>query len=772
MPALRQFNDKNLSEGLSGDMALAPDVCVQTGSSGLDPSGGFRLPDVDALDAAAHGLQRHAQEFLAGISASAVQWQGLGSSFSTDDAPTVLAAFGKVTPAAERVQRGGASTASALTAFSSTCRELKQRLEAYGRRVHSLDADIDSFPTSVEKTTMVKGEQVTTNVTQHWTGDADLTARHNALAADREAIFADYCAAQNTCAAALAAVSGGDVHTVAQAPVTDLRSGNWVDDWLWDAGTFLGIDHHAEGQPWGKQTVPYRPNGTLGFLQGVGAGAVELIDGVWSLTGTGNQAKRDQAWGGINTLITNPGSVDWGSVLSSFAHLDEAGTNQNWAVGAAVFNTASLFVGGGAGAAVKSGTVAAKAGLAAEKLSIATMDSARLGTVSTLLGTAAQGLYSTGIVLSKPGSLALKVSDLVMPRTTANVLDALTKVKVSAWMAAEKAPAALWDHAVARPLEGASTLLRATDQAVPKVAVSPGGAASLGHGSMGRMADSLDTVAAHVRAAKVPETPIAQVVTPVEHFPKPETVTETVVLRHRDANFPVSMKDNFAARLGLKPNTEYVVEHRTKMNQVTGDEVNSIEKYYTDATGRVVRVDTYAGVRGAWSPELNKPVPNVTYNVVAKVDGGLENSFTIMTDGNAHIRRMSGHVASTFVGDMNRNGWQQLKAGRLGGPGYDGGHAAPSSLGFIGERAGLFPQHQWQNRGIGPKNDELSFSKIESEVIAEVKQRVNAGRSVDLSWEMEMLRSPNPRVPASVELRYSFGRGKEYEFEFNNLFVG
>ncbi|XAS68080.1 hypothetical protein V3C33_01735 [Micrococcaceae bacterium Sec5.7] len=48
----------------------------------------------------------------------------------------------------------------------------------------------------------------------------------------------------------------------------------------------------------------------------------------------------------------------------------------------------------------------------------------------------------------------------------------------------------------------------------------------------------------------------------------------------------------------MKPNTEYVIEHRTKMHQVTGSAVDSIEKYYTDAAGKVVRVDTFAGVRG------------------------------------------------------------------------------------------------------------------------------------------------------------------------------
>jgi hypothetical protein len=99
------------------------------------------------------------------------------------------------------------------------------------------------------------------------------------------------------------------------------------------------------------------------------------------------------------------------------------------------------------------------------------------------------------------------------------------------------------------------------------------------------------------------------------------------------------------------------------MNQVTGNTTDSVEKYYTDGTGRVVRVDTYAGIRGAWSPELNKPVPNVTYNVVAKVDGGLENTFTYTTDAAGHAHRVSGRITSTFAGNMNRNAWQQLLAG-------------------------------------------------------------------------------------------------------------
>lgn len=83
----------------------------------------------------------------------------------------------------------------------------------------------------------------------------------------------------------------------------------------------------------------------------------------------------------------------------------------------------------------------------------------------------------------------------------------------------------------------------------------------------------------------------------------------------------------------------------------------------------------------------------------------MQNTFTLVMDSKGQLASAKGHITSTLVGDMNRNGYQQLKAGRLGGDRYDGGHAAPSALGFIGERAGLFPQHEWQNRLKGAAND-------------------------------------------------------------------
>ncbi|MDI3241320.1 hypothetical protein QK292_07505 [Arthrobacter sp. AL08] len=141
-------------------MVLAPEVCTAVGASGLDPSGGFRLPDSDSLDSAAADLTIHAAAFRNGMDTAAQTWTGLGASYASEESPTVLAAFSRVSPLAARVAEDAQQTSQSLRAFSSTCRDLRQRLEAYGRGVQQLDADIDAFPTSVEKKTMVKDQLI------------------------------------------------------------------------------------------------------------------------------------------------------------------------------------------------------------------------------------------------------------------------------------------------------------------------------------------------------------------------------------------------------------------------------------------------------------------------------------------------------------------------------------------------------------------------------------------------------------------------------------
>lgn len=110
-------------------------------------------------------------------------------------------------------------------------------------------------------------------------------------------------------------------------------------------------------------------------------------------------------------------------------------------------------------------------------------------------------------------------------------------------------------------------------------------------------------------------------------------------------------------------------------------------------------------------------------------------------------------------------------AGRFGGPGYDGGHAGPSALGFIGDRAGLFPQHEWQNGFKGAANDVdgINYFHTEKEVIGKVKKMLSRGENVDLEWEMNLAPGGKPEVPSSIELGSKFGNGSWQDFEFNNL---
>ncbi|MFI2566243.1 hypothetical protein [Paenarthrobacter sp. NPDC018779] len=675
--------------------------------------------------------------------------------------------------------------------------------------MHDLDADIFAFPSSIEVTHRVKDDEITTTVTQHWSGDADLHARRERLASDIKAIHDDYLNAQNTCAQALAVISGGPVYA-ASAPIgPDLKFGNWVDTLLWDAGTYTGINRPQDEQPWGNQTIPYRPNGGLGLLQGIGAAFIETVDGVWSLSGSLNPIKRDLAWGGINTTIGAAGtlagaSIPWRdeetrkreepkvkealdlftSIGPAFIHLEENETTASWAAGASIFNVSSLFLGAGAGAGVKASKIVSSAGMAAGRLSLATMDSAKYATFAAKLAASSHLLLKTADFLEKPGSLALKVSDLLMPKTTAKVQDALTKARVGTWNLVTNARAGATEavsaakNATAKGLSVLAEGLRAADASLPKAVFPTPGGALTRTGHTHHASNWLENQASAIRKnnpspyvpphGTSPGHPAEPSVLP-DHFVVPDRIENTIILKHGDGLFPVSRRENFAARTNLKPFTEYVIEHRSLMKDSQGIVTKpTLEKFYTDATGTVRVVDTYGGVRGAWSLELNKPLPNVAYNVVVEVDGGLQNTFTLVMDRNAELASAKGHIVSTLVGDSNRNGYQQRKAGRIGGPGYDGGHAAPSGLGFIGEGAGIFPQHMWQNRGVGIPNDIQNFHEVEMDVINKVKRQLSAGEPVDLTWEMRMIPGTRSGVPSKVELEFRFGQGRPTFKTFKN----
>jgi hypothetical protein len=440
------------------------------GPSGLSESGGIALPDVDALEKAAGSLRTHGQSFRDTINDAAGTWQGLALSYVSEEAGTVLSAFGKVTPVATRVAENAGSASAALMAFASTCRELRRRLAAYGGQVRTLDADISRFPTAVEEVVMVHGEQVKRLRHQSWQGDAGLHGRRQTLAGEIQSIQEEYLRAQDDCARALAMVSGSDVRSTERLRHPDLRSGTFLTEFLYDAGSFLGIEHGDDMNPWGEQTIPFRANGVLGEFQGFGAAAVEMVDGVVSLVpGTANPTKLLNTWNGIRTLLTDADSIDFGAAFSESLHLNDFASNGHWAAGTWVFGGASLLIPGGA---------VAKAGAGSSKLASVV---GRFGSAAGRLGTAAKAsshwLSSAGNFLSRPGSLGAKISALGRPQTTEKILDALGNVK-----------AAAWENTVVRALEGGAELLKKPDGAP---------------GLFTPVAESLDSLANKVRVDHV-----------------------------------------------------------------------------------------------------------------------------------------------------------------------------------------------------------------------------------------------------------------------------
>ncbi|AFR30456.1 DNA/RNA non-specific endonuclease [Arthrobacter sp. Rue61a] len=168
-----------------------------------------------------------------------------------------------------------------------------------------------------------------------------------------------------------------------------------------------------------------------------------------------------------------------------------------------------------------------------------------------------------------------------------------------------------------------------------------------------------------------------------------------------------------------------------------------------------------------------KRMPNVTYNVVAKTDGGLENHFTIITDDFAKPKSVEAHITGLLKGDINRSAWQQILAGRrVGGFGYDGGHLIASLFAGPGEGANLLAQLMFQNRGHGTPNvsaNTLAFFQLERDLMTKALHRVDTGQPLDLHLKVEAVPRPKPGLPEELKVTHWFDSGEKSSEYFSNL---
>ena len=114
------------------------------------------------------------------------------------------------------------------------------------------------------------------------------------------------------------------------------------------------------------------------------------------------------------------------------------------------------------------------------------------------------------------------------------------------------------------------------------------------------------------------------------------------------------------------------------------------EAHYASQGVKVIRETP--GQRGAWNASLNGPLePNAAYV--------LANGHSYVTDAAGRVTRADATLDLAKLGSGDRNVYQQVVSGRIGGEGYDGGHLIGTLFGGAGERINLVPQLSSVNRG-------------------------------------------------------------------------
>ena len=106
---------------------------------------------------------------------------------------------------------------------------------------------------------------------------------------------------------------------------------------------------------------------------------------------------------------------------------------------------------------------------------------------------------------------------------------------------------------------------------------------------------------------------------------------------------------------------------------------------------------------------------------------------------------------------VDRNTYQQIMAGKIGGEGYDGGHLLATLFGGAGEKVNLIPQLSAVNRG--------EFREMERTWADAIRE----GKSVKV--EVSPIYADGGKVPNEVVARWWID-GKPHEKTFPNIPVG
>lgn len=163
-----------------------------------------------------------------------------------------------------------------------------------------------------------------------------------------------------------------------------------------------------------------------------------------------------------------------------------------------------------------------------------------------------------------------------------------------------------------------------------------------------------------------------------------------------------SALDYLAATIGIIPGAGDVAGKAIKGAEkaLKAGDLEAASKLINQASDEIYAV---SGAKWNWNKELNKPLPNKTYN--------LDGDKVYKTD---HLARPQQVEATLSANVKDRNGYQQCKAGKCGNPGDEGGHLIASIFNGPGEKLNLVPMDGNLNKGAW-KQMENTWAKAVSE---------------------------------------------------------
>ena len=461
------------------------EMCTMgAGASGIDVGALPPLPDADALETHAKALADAGTSINSSIGAASRTWTGMSGAYQAPEEGVVLAGFSPIAYRAASLQGTAEQCSAALLSFSERTHDLKRRVEAFRSDVSALDE-------------LILGND-------DWQSKIDIVDQRREMYDRCSALAQEILDSDATCASALNVLAGGEKVSAPVIPRQSLDSStDAVSNAFSHVQHFLGSDREIPDQPWGTANVSLRAGGWVSIGQGALTAVVGGAQGLYTMLGTTDKAEQTLAWQGLGALggalftshkaVTRADgkfSVDElnalltvGEAGKGLIHYDEWGRDPFYAAGSTAVDIVGLLA-GGTGVGLKAGSVASKAGTAsaaAEKLGVASMDSAKLGKMAPAVGGSAADLGTAGTLLAKPGSLAVKISDVVMPETTAKLLDTLSDAKVEAFVPDGKAASAAedlvpdgktsadagaeWSAVVVRETEAPAVVVRETEPA-------------------------------------------------------------------------------------------------------------------------------------------------------------------------------------------------------------------------------------------------------------------------------------------------------------------